>query len=202
MSNFIKDLKEKLVRLKAEVKNMDIFEAIHERRSVRKYKEKNVEEEKIEKVLNAARWAPSWANTQCWRFVVVKDKKIRNELASALSKNNPATDSVKTAPVVIVGCAEKEVSGYKKGEPVTEKGDWFMFDCGLAMQNLMLGAKALGLGTVQVGYFNSEKVKEILSLPNGIIPVAMTPLGYPEKEPKAPPRKNLDEIVFENKYGK
>lgn len=180
---------------------MEIFEAIHERRSVRKYKEKDVEEEKVEKVLDAARWAPSWANTQCWRFVLVKDQEIKDELVDALSKNNPATASIKTAPVVIVGCAKKEVSGYKKGEPVTEKGDWYMFDCGLAMQNLMLAAKALGLGTVQVGFFESEKVKKILDLPQEITPVTMTPLGYPEKEPKAPPRKDLNEIVFGNKYG-
>ncbi len=180
---------------------MGIFETIKERRSVRKYKDKEVEEEKIEKVLNAARWAPSWANTQCWSFVVVKDDDIKEELVGALSENNPATDAVREAPVIIVGCAEKEVSGYKKGEPVTEKDDWYMFDSGLAMQNLMLMAEALNLGTVQVGSFDAEEVEEILNVPEKIEVVTMTPLGYPEEKPDAPPRKDLDKITFEDKYG-
>lgn len=179
---------------------MDVFEAIRERRSVRNYKEKEVEDEKIEKVINAARWAPTWANTQCCSFVVVREEDVKKELTDALSDGNPATGAILEAPVIIVGCAEKGISGYKKGEPVTGKGDWYMFDSGLAMQNLMLAAEALGLGTVQVGSFDAGEVEEILDVPENVTVVTMTPLGYPEDKPDAPPRKDLDEIMFENKY--
>lgn len=177
---------------------MDIFEAIKERRSVRKYKDKDVENEKIEKILEAATWAPSWANTQCWRFVVVRDRDTKKKLAGALSERNPSTDAFLDAPLVIVGCAKREVSGYKNGKAVTEKGDWYMFDVALAMQNLMLAAHSLGLGTVQVGFFKAEKVEKILNIPKKVSVVSMTPVGYPDEEPDAPERKDLDEIVFEN----
>lgn len=179
---------------------MKVFEAIKNRRSVRDFEDRDVEEEKIERVLEAARWAPSWANTQCWRFVVVKNQENKSDLAEALSENNPAADAIIEAPVVIVACAKKKVSGYKGGEPATEKGDWYMFDTGLAMQNLMLEATNLGLGTVQIGYFNSERVREILDLPEDVAPVTMTPLGYPKRVPDPTSRKDLDEIVFAEKF--
>ena len=90
----------------------------------------------------------------------------------------------------------------KKGQPVTDKGDnWFMFDVALAMQNLVLAAHSLGLGTVHVGLFDAGKAAEVLQLPPGIACVEMTPLGYPSKIGKAPPRKELSEIVFYNRYG-
>lgn len=181
---------------------MEVFEAIEGRRSVRKYKEEDIEDEKIEKILKAATWAPSWANTQCWRFIVVRDEEIKKDLAGALSEGNPATDAFLDAPIVIVGCAKREVSGYKGGEAVTEKGDWYMFDVGLAMQNLMLTAYSLGFGTVQTGSFEAQEAEKILDIPEEVSIVLMTPVGYPDREPNAPERKDLDEIVFENKYGK
>ena len=106
--------------------------------------------------------------------------------------------------MVIVACAELGKSGYYKGIIVTDRGEeWFMFDVGIAMQNLALAAQALGLGTVHVGLIpDSKKVDEILGLPVGVVSVEMTPLGYPAKETKAPPRKDLADIVFYEKYGK
>ncbi len=78
-----------------------------------------------------------------------------------------------------------------------------MFDVGIAMQNLALAARAMGLGTVHVGYIpDSKKVDAILGLPDGVVSVEMTPLGYPSGEPKAPPRKEISEIVFYEKYGR
>ncbi len=76
-----------------------------------------------------------------------------------------------------------------------------MFDVGLAMQNLMLVAHSLGLGTVQVGSFNAQKAEDILEIPEDVSVVSMTPVGYPDREPNAPKRKDLDEIVFKDKYG-
>ncbi len=180
---------------------MEVLEAIRTRRSIRRYKATPVDDRTIELVLEAARWAPSWANTQCWRFIVVRDSSIKSELASALV-DNPATDAIRNAPVVIVACAELEKSGYRGGKPATDKGDyWFMFDVALAMQNLALAAHSLGLGTVHIGGFNAKQAASILKVPPGFCVVSMTPLGYPDQEPEIRPRKELSEIIFQNKYG-
>lgn len=181
---------------------MDLMEAIFQRRSVRRYKPDPVKEEDLRTVLEAARWAPSWANTQCWKFVVVRDADVKARLADTLNPTNPALASITEAPIVIAACAELEKAGWKRGEPVTDKGDyWFMFDAALAMQNLVLAAHSLGLGTVHVGLFDARKAAEVLQLPQGIICVEMTPLGYPNETAKASPRKELSEIVFYDRYG-
>jgi len=179
---------------------MDVMEAIKTRRSIRKYKATPVDDKSIELVLEAARWAPSWKNTQCWRFIVVRDTKIKAELADTLwikspSVRNSSTDAIRKAPVVIVACAELGKSGYREGKVATDKGDyWYMFDVALAMHNLVLAAHSLGLGTVHVGGFDAKEVARILKVPFCV--VSMTPLGYPDEEPSVTPRKELSEIVF------
>lgn len=187
---------------------MDTLEVIRNRRSIRKYKPDPVDEETLNIVLEAARLAPSWANTQCWRFIVVRDDATKAFLADTMRPNpdlgtNPATDAVRTAPVVIVACAEKGVSGYFHGQAVTDKGEyWYMFDVAIAMQNLMLAAASLGLGTVHVGLFDTAKVEKYLEIPDNYCVVEMTPLGYPEYQPKPRPRKELSDIVYFEKFGK
>jgi nitroreductase len=180
---------------------MDVMQAIKERRSVRRYKPDPVKAEDLQAVLEAARLAPSWANTQCWKFVVVRDPAMKARLVTALSPNNPATAAITEAPVVIAACAETGKAGYKRGEVCTDKGDWYLFDVGIAMENLMLAACSLGLGTVHVGNMDAKKAAEILGLPPGVVFVEMTPLGYPDDEPRVIPRKELSEIVFYEKYG-
>jgi nitroreductase len=93
-------------------------------------------------------------------------------------------------------------SGCHQGKPTTDKGDWYMFDVALAMQNLVLTAHSLGLGTVHVGLFDATKAADILEVPEGFCVVTMTPLGYPEAVSKTTARKELDEIVFHDKYGR
>ena len=190
---------------------MEVLEAIKTRRSIRHYKPDPVDDETLRKVLEAAQWAPSWANVQCWRFIVVRDNNIKVELANSLVKTvkkpdgavyNPAFNAITQAPVVIIACAELGRSGISPdGTPDTDKGDWFMFDVALAMQNLALAAHALGLGTVIVGALDTKKAADILHVPAGYCVVAMTPLGFPAREGKAPPRKELTDIVFYNKFG-
>lgn len=180
---------------------MEVMEAIKGRRSVRKYKPDAVRKEDLQAVLEAARWAPSWSNTQCWRFIVVQEPGMKAKLAGVLTTWNPAAAAIREAPVVVVACAELGRSGIYKGEAVTAKGDWYMFDAGLAMQNLMLAAHSLGLGTVHVGAFDDRKAAEILGVPEGFVVVEMTPLGYPAAEPRAPARKELSELVFSERWG-
>ena len=180
---------------------MEILEAIRTRRSIRKYKSDPVDEKTLATVLEAARQAPSWANTQCWRFVVVRDGVTKSKLSNTLSETNTARDAVRNAPIVIVACAEMGRAGYKSGEVTTDKGDWFMFDVALAMQNLVLAAHSLGLGTVYVGLFDAKKAAGILSVPEGYCAVAITPLGYPDEIKEARSRKELAEFVHYDKWG-
>ncbi len=188
---------------------MEVLEAIKSRRSIRRYQTTPVDDKTLEIVLEAARWAPSWKNTQCWRFVVVRDSSIKAEIANCLIKSkrgdilvdNAGSMAIIQAPILIVACAELGKSGLNAGVFATDKGDWYMFDVALAMQNLVLAAHALGLGTVYLGLFNAKKVAEILVVPEGFCVVAMTPLGYPDQELRPVPRKELSEIVFYDKYG-
>jgi nitroreductase len=179
---------------------MDLMEAIKGRRSIRKYKPDPVPEEVLRTLMEAVRWAPSWANTQCWEVIVVKDPKIKSELATTLPKANPALSSMSDAPLVLILCGKKGVSGFYKGQASTWKGDWLMFDTGLAMQNLCLTAHTLGLGTVIVGFFDHKKAEEILGVPENVEVVAMTPLGYRATEGSVSKRKEISEFVFYEKY--
>jgi len=180
---------------------MDVLEAIKSRRSIRKYKPDPIDDTLLTKVLDAARLAPSWANTQCWRFVVVKDKDTRNKLADTLTPTNSAMDAIRNAPIAIVACAEMGKAGAHGGPWETDKGDWFMFDVALAMENLVLAAHSLGLATVHVGLFDAKKAEAVLGVPPGFCVVEMTPLGYPDQVRDARPRKELSEIVFYEKWG-
>ena len=179
---------------------MEVLEAIKTRRSIRSYRATPVADETLRLVLEAARWAPSWANTQCWRFIVVRDAAVRAELAALLGANRGA-GALRQTPLVIVACAEKGKSGYFSGRAATDKGDWYMFDVALAMQNLVLAAHSLGLATVHIGKFDAKRVAVLLNVPPGFCVVSMTPLGYADEVAEAPPRKELPEIVFSDKYG-
>ncbi|MBC8273968.1 MAG: nitroreductase family protein [Chloroflexi bacterium] len=190
---------------------MDVMQAIKGRRSIRKYRNEPVPEEALQTVLEAARWAPSWANTQCWRLIVVRDKETKSKLADTLKgtrpgKSNPATEAVRGAPVVIAACGERGLSGLYKDEsgqslPATDKGDWWlMFDVALAMQNMSLAAHALGLGTVHTGSLDAVEAARILGVPENVVVVELVPLGWPDEEPAARPRKEINEFVFFEKY--
>ena len=176
---------------------MDIFTAIHNRRSIRRYKPDMPDDETVKKLLDAARWAPSWANTQCVRYVIVKDKATKEKLSAALSPGNPAAKAVLDAPLVVVFVAELGVAGCKKGLPVDDKA-WYMFDTGVAMQNFALAAHAEGLGTVVCGAFDYKAAAQATGVPVGFQVVAFTPLGFPDGGAKAPPRKEIGELA---RYG-
>ena len=181
---------------------MDQFmDIIKGRRSVRKYDDKEVPDEILNQVLEAVRWAPSWANTQCWEIIVVKDPALRKKLQEALPpKGNPAFKSIVSAPVLLALCGKLKTSGYYKGQVTTKFGDWFMFDLGIAAQTLCLTASHLGLGTVIVGLFDHEKAAAALKTPEGFELVALIPMGYPVKISKAPRRKEVDEFVHVDRF--
>jgi nitroreductase len=182
---------------------MDILELIKNRRSIRQYKSTPVSDKDLATVLEAARWAPSWKNSQCTRFIIVKDSEIKSKLADTLSPNNSAAAAIRQAPMAIVACAELKKSGYGRGVAETDKGDyWYMFDVALAMQNLVLTACSLGLSTVYVGLFDAAGAAKLLNVPEGFVVVAIMPLGYAAEEKAAPRRKELPETVFYESWGK
>jgi nitroreductase len=178
----------------------ELMEIIKGRRSVRRYQERQIAETELNTILEAIRWAPSWANTQCWEVIVVRDPAVKEKLQETLSPGNAATGAIVEAPVVISLCAKLERSGYKSGKATTKFGDWFMFDLGLATQNLCLAAHNLNMGTVIVGLFDQDKVKEFLGVPGGYEVVALIPVGYPAREAKQSHRRQISEFVHYNTF--
>jgi len=167
---------------------MEFMDVVSKRRSIRKYKADPVPKEDIEYVLEAARLAPSWKNSQCWKFIVVTDPVVKEELAKA------GNNWIASAPVIITACADPSKPG--------TKGDqgYYMVDMGIAMEHLILAATDRGLGTCWIGAFDEEIAKSALGVPENIRVVASTPLGYPDQESAPRPRRALDEIMCSDKY--
>jgi nitroreductase len=180
---------------------MDFLSVIQQRRSVRRYKKDDIPAQIVREVLEAARLAPSWANTQVARWIVVNDENIKKGLLDTLTPSNPGRKAILDAPYVICLAAQKGLSGFYNEKAATDKGDWFMYDAGVAMEHLVLAATSFGLGTVHIGLFDAKKAEEVLKIPDGFAIVAMTPLGYFDELPAPRPRKPLREIVFLNNFG-
>lgn len=174
---------------------MDLFQTIAGRRSIRKYRERPVEAEKLRLVLDAARLAPSWKNWQCWRFLVIADAAKKARIVEAFPEDNPGRNALLQAPLVIVVCAAPAESGVENGI------DYFIADTAIAFEHLCLAAQALGLGTCWMGWYDEEKLKGATGVPADFRVVGVTPLGYPDQEPKARPRKELYEIAYLEEWG-
>ena len=178
----------------------NVMDVIRERRSTRKYEAKDVPEDILNQVLEAVRWAPSWANTQCWEVVLVQDRTLREKLQATISKGNPSTKSIIEAPVLLALCGKLKSSGYYKDKVSTKLGDWLMFDLGLVTQTICLAARSFGLGTVIVGFFDHDRAREILKVPTGYEIVALVPMGYPAKISSAPKRREVGEFMHRDTF--
>jgi len=169
-----------------------LMDLIETRRSIRSYKSEEIEEEKLNYILQAFRKAPSAKNLQPWKLVVVRNKKTRTDLAIACNNQT----FMEEAPVIIVACADEEeaygaMGGYMNSYPI---------DIALALEHLILAATEQGLGTCWIGSFKEQLVKDILNAPDNIKVVALTPVGYPAREAPIRSRKPLTEIVCYDKY--
>jgi nitroreductase len=142
---------------------MDAFEAVQKRHSIRAYEPTPIPEEKLRKVLEAARLAPSAGNIQPWHFVVVKDRGRRETLA----KGGRYARFLAESPIVIVGCGDQKASP-----------NWYKVDVAIAMQNMVLTATGEGLGTCWVASFSEDRVKSLLKIPEHVRVVALMALGY------------------------
>lgn len=199
-----------------------LLEIIKSRRSIRRFKPDMIPMKFVDLILEAARWAPSAGNRQSWRFIVVNEsemkrkigevyQQIRGDEAKQLPPDSPyykaMSERIKTnfyrdmfaiAPVCIVVCGVPKESFRMRT---------YVLDCAVAIQNILLMAHALGLGSVYINFDRPEHedlVKELqksLEIPEDAKITAILPLGYPDEQPLAPSRKEMDEIVFHERYG-
>jgi nitroreductase len=168
---------------------MDVLKAIKGRRSIRAFKSKDVPKEIVEKLINAAIWAPSAGNIQPWEFIIVRKPEIKKALAKAALNQT----FIEEAPVVIVVCANENRSSQRYG--VRGKTLYCIQDTAAAIQNIHLAAYSLKLGTCWVGAFKEEEAREVLKIPQGIRPVAIIPVGYPAGTPSPRNRRPISQIV-------
>ena len=168
---------------------------IRERRSIRRFTDQPMERDKLEEIIEAARWAPSWGNLQCCEIVIVEGAEEKKKLAGLLSAKNPASRAMENAPVLIAVCGRPEKSGYYKGKQITRYQHWFMYDLGLVSQNICLKACELGLGSVIVGSFDHPEAEKLLNVPDGCELVALILIGYPDHVPSPPKRKSVEEFA-------
>ena len=166
----------------------DVMKCIKGRRSIRQFDSKEVEEDKIQACLEAARWAPSASNRQPWHFLIVRDKKTREKIA----KMHPHAKFVKSSPVVFIPI----------GDPVRHP-KYFHADTAVAIQNFLLAAYAHGLGTCWAGVIDNpfeKDMKELLNIPEELRIIAVVAVGYPAQNPTKE-RRPMEELVSFEKYG-
>ena len=172
---------------------MDIFDAIKGRRSVRAFKPDLVPDEFLNKVLEAAQWAPSAGNRQARDFIIVKDYKVKRLLCEvALGQC-----FIEEAPVDVVVCANEERSASRYGD--RGRNLYCLLDAAASAQNLLLAVHALGIGACWIGAFRDEKVMEILNLPEWLRHIAIIPIGNPAEEPWPTPRMRLESLVHKDR---
>jgi nitroreductase len=172
-----------------ETKTLDVFEAIETRRSIRAFTNEEVSEEEVQKLIDAARQAPSAGNIQPWGFVIVRDAKIKHKLSMAALNQT----FIKEAPVVIVVCADEARSSGGYGSRGASL--YCLQDTAAAIQNMLLAACALGLATCWVGAFHEDVVAKVVNTSMGVRPVAIVPVGHPAEKPRSRQKRPLKEIV-------
>lgn len=168
---------------------MDVLEVIKGRRSVRAFKSQDVSREIVEKLIDAARWAPSAGNIQPWEFIIVRKPEIKRRLVEAALGQT----FIEEASVIIVVCADENRSS--QGYGIRGKTLYCIQDTAAAVQNINLAAYSLGLGTCWVGAFREEEARKILKVPRGIRPVAIIPVGYPAEAPPPRSRRPINNVI-------
>jgi nitroreductase len=169
---------------------VDFLELVKSRYSVRSYQPRPVEQDTLDRLLEAVRLAPSGSNRQPWKFVVVRDADVRRRLVAACSNQR----FIAQAPVVIAGVGlmpDRVMSCAVPGDPV---------DVAIALGHLMLAAAAEGLGTCWIGAFSQDQVREVLSVPESAKVIGVMTLGYPADSPRAKNRKPINEIVCHDRW--
>ena len=172
---------------------MDFYEVVKKRRSYRFYKPDMIpEEDKVERVLNAARLAPTWANMQGLHYIVVQNPEKVKMILKAIDQK----DKFSNAPIFIVGIIKETASGINKAGI-----KYYTLDFGICFEHLILAAAAEGLATCWIGWFNEEKLKNLLNIPKKYKVMGLTPLGYPNKpKGEVKDRKPINKIVHYEQF--
>ena len=177
---------------------MNTTDCIKTRRSIRNYKEDQIPQEVIKEVVDLARFAPSWKNTQTARYYVVQNPELKQKIAeSCVMGFTYNTGTLTKAPALVVLAYVEKRSGYERdGSYTTSKESaWEMFDAGIAAQTFCLAANEKGLGTCIMGIFDDAAVANAIFLPEGQKVGALIAIGYPAEEPAAPARKEAEQLV-------
>jgi nitroreductase len=173
---------------------MDFEEVLKSRRSIRKYTDEDVSDESVRQIIEAGMLAPSAGNMQSWEFIIVRDQTTKY----SLSQESLGQKHILDVPVVIVVVANTKIAEKRYG---SRGRDVYCFlGTGAAIQNMLLTAASLGLGTSWVGSFKEHPVQDILNLPAEIRPVGVIALGHPAETPDIPKRRNYKEIVHNEKW--
>jgi nitroreductase len=197
---YLAPLKTKFEFIKNMIDGKSMLEMIASRQSDRRYSDKPVEKEKLDRIIEAGRMSPSACNAQPWRFVVVTDPAVLEKLAVAASaKLLNMNRFVDQAPVIIVVIREKPNVVSKIGGTIKDK-DYSLIDIGIASENICLQAKAEGLGSCMIGWFDEAGVRKILGIPGRKRVELMITIGYSESEYRTKRRKPPEEVVSYNKY--
>ncbi len=182
------------------MKNISFLELVKLRQSDRSYRKQAVEKDKIDKIIEAARMAPSACNAQPWKFIVVDDPSLLKDLAKAASAGVIGMNLfVEQAPVQIVVVREKANFSSRIGSNIKRK-DYSLIDIGIASEHICLQAAAEGLGSCMIGWFDEKKVKQLLKIPASKRVELLITLGYPAKDTREKRRKSEEETVSRNRY--
>jgi len=165
---------------------MSLIDTLLSRRSIRRFEDKEIPGDVLDKILEAGRQSPSAANRQPYHFIVLTDAEIKKKLSGGLFNR-----FIQNSQATIVGCANT-------GAILT--GKWSIVDTTIALQNMVIAAWALGIGSCWIGDFKEEEVKRLLGIPNGWKAVALIAFGYPAEHPEQKNKKPIDEIASYNKF--
>ncbi len=177
---------------------MEALECIKTRRSIRKFTDQPVTDETIRELIELASYAPSWKNCQPIVYTVVRDQELKAKIADTCVMGFPGNQkNIKAADVLVIPVIRHGRSGFERdGSFSTSKEDrWEVFDAGVAAQTFCLAAHAKGLGSVMMGVFDEKLLADTLGLAEDRIPAVMIALGYPDQDPKMPPRHTVDELL-------
>ncbi len=173
-------------------------EIFTKRKSIRKFKNDKISRDITDDILNAALLSPSWKNSQIMRYVVISNREVIDDIAqNGVNGFEFNTKTLLNAPCLIVACAVGMRCGYERdGSFSTNKKDaWEMFDAGIACQSIALEAAHVGVGSVILGIFDDEYIKEKLKLEDNLKVQALIACGYPDEAPNRPKRKELTDVV-------
>jgi nitroreductase len=165
---------------------MSLIDAISSRRSIRRYTDKGIPESVLNRILEAGRQAPSAANRQPVHFIVLTDLEIKKELSKGIFSR-----FIKDSPITIVGCA-------KTNDILTRK--WAVIDAAIALQNMVIAAWAMGVGSCWIGAFNENRINRLLNIPQSWKVVALVTFGYPAEQPKQRRKKSIEKLVSFNDF--